>query len=351
MPRCFFQKPVNNSKALKFLIIFLLLCVLSCGKQSIADDSKERSLQHITLRIDWFPSVLYAPFILAQQKGYYKAEGLTVEIIHAKGSSMAVQGLANKENDFGIIHAISVLTARAKNIPLVSLATLFQTNPYGIFYLKEKNIVKPSDLIGKRVICNLPRWPNYKNLGYEQFKIFLKKNGLNIDQTIHVQCAHLAEVSALLDGEGDVCIGVAFGFQNKLKKRGVEFNAILFRDYGINPYYYAIVTHEDTAKENPTLCKKFIRATIKGWEYAIVHPEEAVNAYVNLFYSKREHKEDILKTFIDMTLNCKNETTEKYGFGYQTREGWENVQDHLTEAGLIDRKIKLDEVYTNDFLP
>lgn len=351
MLHCFFQKPINNSKALKFLVIFLLFYVLSCGKESIADDSKERPLQHITLRIDWFPSVLYAPFILAQQMGYYQEEGLKVEIIHAKGSLMAVKGLANKENDFGVIQASSILIARVKNTPLVSLVALFQKNPYGVFSLKEKNIVKPSDLVGKRVVCNLPRWPNYINLGYEQFKIFLKKNGLSIDQTIHTQCAHSAEVSALLDGEGDACIGVAFGAQNLLRKREVQFNSILFKDYGINPYYYVIVTHEDTVKENPTLCKKFVRATIKGWKCAIAHPEAAVDAFINYYHSKREKKSELLKTFIDMILNCKNETTKKYGFGYQTREGWENVQDYLIEVGLIDKKINLDEVYTNEFLP
>lgn len=68
-----------------------------------------------------------------------------------------------------------------------------------------------------------------------------------------------------------------------LRKKGQEINEIQLSNYGIEVYGIALITNENLIKEKPDLVKRFVAATIKSWNYAISHPEEAVDALIEVY--------------------------------------------------------------------
>lgn len=134
-----------------------------------------------------------------------------------------------------------------------------------------------------------------------------------------------------------------------LQKRGYEINEIKLSDYGIDIYGIPLITNENLIKENPDLVKRFVATTIKSWNYAISHPEEAVDALVEMYPELK--KDDLLPQMSGVISLTRNKDTEKYSLGYQTKEKWKKTQDLLYDQGLIDKKININEIFTNRFLP
>jgi len=125
---------------------------------------------------------------------------------------------------------------------------------------------------------------------------------------------------------------------------------MLLKDYGVNIYDNSIITNEEIIKNNPELVRRLVRAALKGVHYTIGHPQEAADIYLK-YYSEeaRSKRESVLLTLEVATTLIKNKVTEKYGIGYQTQEGWEATQNFAYEGGLIEKKIDIKEIYTNNF--
>ena len=81
-----------------------------------------------------------------------------------------------------------------------------------------------------------------------------------------------------------------------LKKEGVNFRTMYAKDYNANLVTLCVMTNENTINDNPELVKKFVRATNKGYEYAIAHPEEAVDIFITKFNPAAVEHRDMYMT-------------------------------------------------------
>ena len=107
-----------------------------------------------------------------------------------------------------------------------------------------------------------------------------------------------------------------------------------------------LFTTEKLIKENPKLVKKFVEATIEGWEYAYQHPLEAVN-YTLLYTEKpnREHQTRMMMASLELLK------PDEKPIGCMEKEVWENMQKLLLDTGIMKNPVNITEVYTNEFLP
>jgi len=330
------MKRIDRILLLTFLFFFGL-------GVSLLANAQEKTLKRIKVIMDWYPyAESYAPFLIAIDKGYFKEEGLEIELVPGAGSAVSTKLVANKENDFGIADATTTLIARTKRAPLVVLAVLNQSSPVGVFSLKEANITKPNDLIGKKVSSDI------KSKKHNQFLGFLKKQNIDANQITVVPVTGGGEPQAMLSGQADACLGVFSKAEAALRKAGKDFNFMLFRDYGQHIYDRSIITHEDMLKENPKVVKGFIRASLKGLRYALDHTEEAVDIYIRR-YPEGADREIELMMFKGISQFIESDVTAKYGLGYQTLQGWKDTQDFAFDVELIDKKIDVKEIYTNKF--
>ena len=306
--------------------------------------AQEKPLKHVKLIMEWYPSAAdsYTQFLIAIDKGYYKEENLEVELVPSAGSGISTKLVANKESDFGSADATTTLIARTKGAPLVVLAAINQSTSVGVYSLKSANIRNPKDLIGKKIATELT------SKKHNQFLGFLKKQNIDPDKITFVPITGGGELNIMLSGVADATLGMVTQATPALKKLGKDFNVLLFKDYGVNIYDRSIITHEDMLKNNPEVVRGFLRATLKGVQYAIDHREEASEIYLK-HYPNEMDREKVLMMLEGIPLLTKNEVTKKYGIGYQIQERWEATQNFVFEGGLIDKKIDVKEIYTNEF--
>ena len=122
----------------------ILLVLSALGATARAEDA-------VTVRLKWFNQAQFAGFYVAQDKGYYKAAGLAVNIQPGGPDFPAVQMVTGGNEQFGVTGADQILIARSKGVPVVAVAVIYRRNPFVLFSLAKSGIKTPADFVGKKV--------------------------------------------------------------------------------------------------------------------------------------------------------------------------------------------------------
>lgn len=323
-----------------YRLICVVLCVItasfSCSKSS------PTTTERVQLILDWKAQMEHAGFFVAKQQGFYKNEGIDVEILEGIGAPTTAQVVGNGTYKLGVTSGSATVIARVKGIPIVSLAVINQHTPVVVYALAETNIKTPQDLIGKRIGVNIG------GTKHREFQAFLKK--LNIPES-DIQLMGMSEASPapLLAGQVDAMLGYTEDQPVTVELRGQAVSRLSLADYGIDVYSTNIIANESFLKENPDLVKRFMHATIKGWQHAIDHPDQAVAAYM----AERPESDEAFNraNFQFLKPLLISPDVDKMGFGSQTETRWAQTQDILFDLGMIEKKESIPALFTNDFLP
>ncbi len=317
-------------------LVWLVLAVLSaCGRPP-------DTTQQIQLLLDWKAQMEHAGFFMAKAKGYYDAEGISVEILEGTGAPTTARLVGSGKYQLGISSGSATVMARTRDIPVVSLAVINQHSPVVVYALEENDIRKPEDLIGKRVGVNIG------GTKHREFQAFLKKVGIDEDR---VQLMGMTESSPapLLAGKVDAMLGYTEDQPVTVELRGRAVTRIAFAQYGIDLYSTNIIANTDYVKNNPDVVRKFVRASMKGWRYAIDHPEDAVAAY--MAYRPESNAAFNRANFEQLIPILMSTDVERFGLGAQTAERWSHTQNVLFDLGLVNRKVDVARLFVSDLLP
>jgi NitT/TauT family transport system substrate-binding protein len=317
----------------------LLLAVCCLLIAACAGGGPERRIQ---LLLDWKAQMEHAGFFVALERGYYASEGLKVEILEGSGAPTTARVVGNGVYPIGVSSGSATVMARARGIPVVSVAVINQHSPVAVYALAETGIRRPEDLVGKRVGVNVG------GTKHREFQAFLKKLGIPEDR---IQLMGMTEASPapLLAGQVDAMLGYTEDQPVTVELRGREVSRILLADHGIDLYSTNVIVNTDYLKENPGKVRRFLRASLKGWEAAIADPEAAVAAYM----ARRPESDEAFNraNFRHLIPILQSPDTENAGIGAQTAQRWAHTRDVLRDLGMIDREIDLSEVFTNAYLP
>ena len=140
---------LKKSIALLLATSMVIVMFTGCGVKK-DNSKKEVTLKKITVILDWIPNTNHTGLYVAKDKGYYKEQGLDVEIIQpAQGSTTSL--IAAGKGDFGVSYQEDVTYARTAKepLPVKAIATIIQHNTSGFAAPKAKNIKSPKDFEGK----------------------------------------------------------------------------------------------------------------------------------------------------------------------------------------------------------
>ncbi|MCD6518373.1 MAG: ABC transporter substrate-binding protein [Anaerolineae bacterium] len=324
-------------RRLRFLLLGLVLAAFlfpSTGCRRAKGPSKA------VLSLDWVPNTNHTGFYVALEKGWYKEEGIDLEIQIPSDPAAALKQVAAGNTEFGVSFQEEVTIARAKGIPVVSIAAIIQHNTSAFAALKSSGITRPADFEGKT-------YASY-GLPIERPIIagLMKCDGADVNKVKFVDVGFDA-FPALLSGKVDfawIFLGWD-GIQAQLK--GVELNTIPLYGSCIPDYYTPlIITGEKTLKEKGDLVRRFLAATSRGYRYAIEHPEEA--AEILLKHSPESDPALVKASQAWLSPRYQDDAPR---WGEQKREVWANFAQWLYENGLLSKKIDPDKAFTNDYLP
>ena len=284
----------------------------------------------------------HAGFFVAKAKGYYRAEGISVEILEGHGSTYHGASGGKRQVSDRDFQRLGHLIARARDIPVVSLAVINQHSPVVVYALEENNIRTPEDLIGKRVGVNIG------GTKHREFQAFLKKVGIDED-SVRVMGMTESSPAPLLAGKVDAMLGYTEDQPVTVELRGRAVTRISFARYGIDLYSTNIIANADYLNKNPEVVRRFVQASMKGWRHAVDHPEDAVAAYM-----ADRPESDIgfnRANFEKAHPILMSPDVERLGLGAQTTARWSHTQDILFELGLINRKVEVGRLFVVDMLP
>jgi NitT/TauT family transport system substrate-binding protein len=288
-----------------------------------APQESEQPPDQVTVQLKWIHQAQFAGFYAADQKGFYAEEGIDA-ILTPGGPHLppatAIADLVAGEADFAIVGGDQLLAARARGEPAVAIAVIFQRNPYVYASLEGSGIERPQDLVGKKVMV-AP--------GAEiQHQALLRKLGIAPDAIEEIP--YQRDVTPLTTGQIDAHMVYRTGTGLAFDETGYELNWTWVEDYGIHLYADTIITREGLIRRDPELVERFLRATLRGWRYAIENQAEAVD--LTLQYDSTLTRDRQARMMATQTPLIH---TGKTKLGWMDRGVWAGMQDLLNEAGIV----------------
>lgn len=230
----------------------------------------------IKFTLDWVFQGPTSPFLVALEKGYYKAEGLDVTMDPGQGSAGALQRVASGAYQIGFADVNSLIEYNAKNAgkEILCVFMAYDFPPFGVYALKKSGIKTAKDLEGKKLGA-----PVF-DASFRLFPAFAKKTGIDKSKVEHVNLTPQLREQSLVQGSVDFISGHYFSSTLDLKARGVALDdlvALTYSDAGMDVYGNGIIVSPELAG-NPKVVEGFLRATIKGWKDVIANPALGIAA-------------------------------------------------------------------------
>jgi NitT/TauT family transport system substrate-binding protein len=277
--------------------IAALFVVAGCADKGAGAPSQGSSAgtKKVTLMLNWVPYGEHAPFYYGIKKGFYKDEGLELDIKPGTGSGTTIQQVAQNQVTFGWADTPPLLKGVSTGMKVKSLGVFLQKGPSSIESLADKNITKPSDLKGKTV-GGTPG-----DALYAVFPAWLKANNLTKDDVKVVNVDAAGKIAALAEGKVDAIMGFFHDQGPTVEaKTNKKVNALLYADSGLNMLGTGIVVNEQTLSGDKEVAAKFVRATQKSWAEAAKDIPGAVAAMAEL--AENEPAQEVLTKQLTLCL-------------------------------------------------
>ncbi|MGZ4987763.1 MAG: ABC transporter substrate-binding protein [Limisphaerales bacterium] len=299
--------------------------------------------------MDWIIGSTHTPFLVAQEKGYFKDAGVTVDAIDpGKGATNVAVAVAGGAYQFGWVDLPSMIVFNAKNPAsrLIAVYISFEQTPLAVFTRKEANVSKPADLDGKK-IAGKPG-----TAGYDTISILLKAahaENIKIDwQALQPNLYAIMTKRGEIDGSaGFLNSNIPAAIEAGIKRE--DLAVMKYSDYGADLYGLALVTTKKFADENPNTVRGVVKALNRGTKDSLANPEEALTIL--------KKREPILKMDSErLRLQISNELTAPpyvmtNGLSSVTPKKLKFTIDSAVSAYGITESPAPNTVFTDEFLP
>ena len=295
----------------------------------------------INFQLNWTAGGANAGFAAAVAEGFYKEVGLDVKLVEGNGSGNTAQLAANGRADLAYADAVAVSQLISKGAPLKVVSTVYQSNPNAVLALKKMNIRSPKDLVGKKV--GVPAGSSQTTM----LPLFLRANGLKESEISLINMPPTAMVPSLLQGQVDAILGSIDAYQIQLEAQGAAVDVYRFADYGVPTVSTSIFATNAYLASSPDVVRRFVAASLKGWNFAIDNPDRAVRALKTVFPNVND-KLAAQELAAIRPLFCSGGA--RY-IGKAEDALWAKSQELLSEVKLLPVGQDPKSYYTHDFLP
>ena len=303
-----------------FSFLVVAAIILTFPRQAESNDGND--LEPVVLQLKWRHQFQFAGCYAALEQGYYRDAGLKVELRELVQGEDYVEEVLSGRADYGIGNSY-VLQQRLGGKPLVALAVVFQNSPYLLLTLRDSGITGPTQMSGKRVLVSESARPITEAM--------LRAEGVDPASLEYVPPTKW-RLSALEDGICDVLGAYATNEPFFLSNAGVQTNTISPRSYGVDFYEDILFSSERTVEKHPERTQRFLAATLKGWEYALDHPDEIIDLLLDTYKSGKSR--DLLEFEARETRRLI--MPDLVEVGHRNPGRWQNMADTLKELGVVD---------------
>jgi NitT/TauT family transport system substrate-binding protein len=296
----------------------------------------------VRFQTDWIPSGEHAMYYGAWGKGIYAKHGIDITITRGYGSGDTVTKLAGGAADFGVADIAAVMTARARsNVPIKTIAVLYNESPHSLFVLKSSGITNFKGLEGKKIGIT----PGNSHRFY--FPEVAKKAGTDPNKLIWTNMDGAAMAAQLIAKNLDAApfYSIHSYYINKAAvKAGEEIVVLPFVAVGFKIYAASLITSDKMMAEKPDLVKRFLAANKEAFEWAKANPEEACTLHVQRF--PEVALDDCIGSVKAVMEFVFNDHSKQFGWGKESPErlkfSWDTIQSANELKPDFDYKTTID---------
>lgn len=320
-------------------LLFLIGCAATAQEEPVADvEPPEAELRKTTLGAGFIPNVQFAPFYVAQNKGFYADEGLEVEIEYGFENdfiALAAQG----ERDFALASGDQVILARAQGLPITYVMEWYQRYPVALMIPSEQGVTELSDLAGKRVGI-----PGFFGANFIGWQALAQAGGFDENDVI-LEDIGFTQAAAVQQGAVDAAMVYIVNEPIQLENQGLAVDVIEVSDY-INLISNGLVVGDRLMTEDPELIQSMVRASLRGLSYTLENPDEAFAVVREIIPEMTDEEALVQRQVFDSSL----ELWRSDELGVSEQAAWQESLDFMSQIGLLESDISVEELYSNRFV-
>ena len=323
------------------LIVSTLLfsaCGSAMSTNSGSTSGSSKPLTSVSIGLGYNPDIQFAPFYVAQSKGYYRDAGLDVTFHHGIVTDLFGTMIAGK-NTFVFAGGDELLEAQDKNkgLSVTDVATVFQRYPVSLIVPANSSIKTLSDFKGHTIGIPGPYGSTYTGL-----LALLHAGNLSLSD-VKVETVGFNQVASLISHKVDAIIGYSNNEPLQLANSGMPVRTFSVSDY--QPLVSnGIITMSNTYHNQPQVVKAFVQATLKGMQEVTAHPDEAVTI-------SQTYVPGLNTTTARNVLNATIPIYKGNGkLGYNDSATWAATEKFLVDQKMISPVQNVSQFYTNNAL-
>jgi NitT/TauT family transport system substrate-binding protein len=336
-----------DRKRLWLLLAIVSLAPAGCGTRPASSQTAPNTKsatratgsepEAVALALNWFPEAEHGGYVAALVHGYYKEAGLEVRILPGGPSAAVLQRVAARRVEFGIENADRVLLGREQQADCVALLAPLQKSPRAIMVHAASKFRRIEDLAAVTLAVNSgSAWVQY-----------LKKKALLRNVRF---VPYSGNVAPFLVDKSYAQQAYVFSEPFVAEEKGAAVRCLLVAESGYNPYTSLLVTSGEMIRSRPEMVRKFVAASLRGWQTYLERPEET-NRYIHEI--NPEMGLEIL-AFGAKALGplCTDGLADASALGQMAIQRWSALAGQLVEADVMAAgRVNPSSAFTNEFLP
>ena len=287
----------------------------------------------------WLPQPQFAGYYMAKEMGIYERYGLDVTILDRGYDKDVLTSLKQGESDFGIMNLLTAIQKKSAGEDIVNVGQIFQKSAIEFVARKSSGIKSPRDFNGRKIAL---------------WRTVLRAQTLGFLKTRNIQAEVYSVdegISFFLKRAVDIIPVMHYNEYNTLINHGIdpdELTLFRLRDFDMNFPEDGIYCLTRTYQDNPDLGRRFVAASMEGWDYAVAHPEEAIALIEKIRLKKNlitnpPHLKWMMEAMQGMIRPREDGVSE----GHLARSDFEKAVDFLVKTQKIPRKVSYNVFYGN----
>jgi NitT/TauT family transport system substrate-binding protein len=324
-----------------FIIAAATMMAFSIGDRP-AQAQADKPLQKVSMRFGFIATGVDAPWTYGIDQGFFRAQGIDLELREGKGSAVTAQSVAAGTDDLGMdIDGGTFLTLAAKGLPATAVLANAAKSPLVILSPANKPIKTTADLAGAQIAITAGDGPS------ALLPVLFKKKGVDADKVTLINMQPGPKLTSLLTGRVD---GVATNYIVKatLEAKGLSTYSLMYTDCGVvTPGMYLIASNSFLAAK-PDLVQRFVVAAQKSLQAAIAHPESAAESF-NHVYPGYDKSTALAELQLLLQLVSSNDTKDK-PIGTVSLKDAKAGAEVLIDSGMMAQGTDVSQFVTNRFI-
>ena len=282
-------------------------------------------LQKVSLQLQWKHQFEFAGFYVAKERGFYKEVGLDVSFVEYDSSINITQEVLEQRVEYGLSYS-SVVAEYLEGKDLVLVANFFKQSP--LVLVAQESIESPKDLKGKKIMGVSNSIDNITLL------LMLEKFGIKTEDITNVPTSF--KLDEFIEKKVDAMSAFTTNELYYLDEKDIKYTIFDPVIYGAKYYDVNLFTSKKEAMQNPQRVQRFKEASIRGWEYALKHKDEAIDIILKKYNTQNKSKEALLfeaKQIEQLMFS------NVYKIGSIDKDRIKTIADSFVQAGFVKKVV------------